>query len=317
MMQKLSPIEDRNEFILCARKRFPVTAQVTNLLYLGCERLMCIIAGSSTRHTASTCTLSDDVNSMPTSSSSTQPSSQIDMQTAPTFRIVVRNSFIHVEETSFPPWRRSFTWSDSFDGPSVETWNSDPLPIIVKCIEGKAAPQQIEPIAPLSPENTPLSPAFSFSLEEDKVEEFPHAKTTLMVRYIPEEYSRDMFLQLLDAIGFAGRYRFVYVPVDFTYKTAVGYALVDTSTPQDALDLQARLQGFTEWAVPSTCVCEVSWSHPRQGIAEHIERYRDSNVMHPSVPDEFKPVLFDAGERITFPPPTKVLKPPRVRHAKT
>lgn len=44
-------------------------------------------------------------------------------------------------------------------------------------------------------------------------------------------------------------------------------------------------------------------------------RYRDSPIMHGSVPDEFKPVIFEAGtgRRVDFPEPTKKLRAPRRR----
>ena len=40
-------------------------------------------------------------------------------------------------------------------------------------------------------------------------------RTTVMLRNIPNNYTRDMFLALLDHHGFAGRYDFAYLPCDF------------------------------------------------------------------------------------------------------
>ena len=40
-------------------------------------------------------------------------------------------------------------------------------------------------------------------------------RTTVMLRNIPNNYTREMFLALLDDNGFAGRYDFVYLPCDF------------------------------------------------------------------------------------------------------
>ena len=57
-------------------------------------------------------------------------------------------------------------------------------------------------------------------------------------------------------------------------------------------------------------VCVVGWSGD-QGYEAHVERYRNSAVMHKSVPDEFRPVVFQAGRRQRFPPPTRFLKPPK------
>ena len=38
--------------------------------------------------------------------------------------------------------------------------------------------------------------------------------------------------------------------------------------------------------------------------------------MHSTVPDEFKPLLFERGRRVAFPPPTKPIRLPRIRHSK-
>lgn len=78
-------------------------------------------------------------------------------------------------------------------------------------------------------------------------------------------------------------------------------------------------EGFHRWVVPSQKVCSVNWSHPYQGLESHIERYRNSPVMHEDVPDDYKPMVFHNAERIPFPPPTKKLKVPRMRpgHEKT
>lgn len=54
------------------------------------------------------------------------------------------------------------------------------------------------------------------------------------------------------------------------------------------------------------------WGGPHQGLEAHVERYRNSPVMHEDVPDTFKPVLFANGVRISFPLPTRKLRAPRL-----
>jgi hypothetical protein len=47
--------------------------------------------------------------------------------------------------------------------------------------------------------------------------------------------------------------------------------------------------GFPSWDICFSVtrqVCEVRWSGPHQGLEAHVERYRNSPVMHKSVPDE-------------------------------
>jgi hypothetical protein len=79
-------------------------------------------------------------------------------------------------------------------------------------------------------------------------------------------------------------------------------------THEDAEQFQQQFAGFTNWAMPSRKVAEVAWSNPNQGLAVHIDRYRNSNIMHEMVPDDFKPVLFQGGVRVPFPAPTRAIK---------
>lgn len=136
-------------------------------------------------------------------------------------------------------------------------------------------------------------------------------RTTLMLRNLPNDYTRGMLLELLDAVGFAGQYDLVYLPVDFGTGAGLGYAFVNLHSPADAEYLASCLSGFSQWVIPSEKVCEVAWSQPHQGFAAHVERYRNSPVMHPAVPDEWKPAVFCGGARLPFPSPTRPLKAPK------
>jgi len=137
--------------------------------------------------------------------------------------------------------------------------------------------------------------------------------TTLMLRNIPNNYNREMVLELLDSEGFSGMYDFVYLPMDFHRMAGLGYAFVNVVDHETALRLKAHFEGFASWKLASQKVCEVSWGEPLQGLEAHIERYRNSPVMHEDVPDKYKPVLYEKGARVDFPPPTKRIRPPRVK----
>lgn len=54
---------------------------------------------------------------------------------------------------------------------------------------------------------------------------------------------------------------------------------------------------------------------PWPDLDAHVERYRNSSVMHHSVPEEFKPALFENGQQIPFPKPSKAPKAPQLRRA--
>lgn len=137
--------------------------------------------------------------------------------------------------------------------------------------------------------------------------------TTLMLRNIPNSYTRDMFIKLLDQQGLQGYYDLVFVPVDFHSFAGLGYAFVNFTSNENAEWAKEKLQGFDSWEIPSPKVCEVAWGSALQGLSAHIKNYRNSPVMHESVPECYKPVLFKGGVRQAFPGPTRQIRAPRVK----
>jgi hypothetical protein len=152
-------------------------------------------------------------------------------------------------------------------------------------------------------------------------------RTTIMLQHLPSSYTRARLLELLDSQGFQGSYDFVYLPVDFEKWSVFGYAFVNMSSHDEALRAWKHFSGFTDWTAHHTAtehpgsdadvrICEVSWGNPIQGLAASIERYRNSPVMHKLVPGHFKPVICSYGIEVEFPPPTKRLRPPRLKHCR-
>jgi len=123
-------------------------------------------------------------------------------------------------------------------------------------------------------------------------------------------------LELLDAEGFAGSFDFVYLPVDLKRWAGLGYAFVNFAHHADAKRASAHFQGFRNWVVNSSKVCVAMWSEPLQGLAPHIERYRNSPLMHELVPEHVRPVLLHNGTRVPFPAPTREIKYPQPRNSK-
>lgn len=134
-----------------------------------------------------------------------------------------------------------------------------------------------------------------------------------MLRNIPNCYSRSLLLELLDEHGFKGSYNLVYLPIDFNTSCGFGYAFVNFVDTESAEAFMSKLQGYQSWATPSDKVLDVTWSNAHQGFEAHVERYRNSPMMHETVPDELKPVIFVSGERVPFPQPTKKPRAPRTR----
>lgn len=139
------------------------------------------------------------------------------------------------------------------------------------------------------------------------------AQTTVMLRNIPNRYTQGHLVDLLAENGFRSCFNFVYLPMDFRNGVNLGYAFVNLVTHNEAMRAMNVFQSFSAWYYESNKVCEVSWAHPHQGLEEHVERYRNSPVMHQSMPDDYKPMLFHNGVRIPFLPPTKAIRAPKLR----
>lgn len=138
-------------------------------------------------------------------------------------------------------------------------------------------------------------------------------KTTLMLKNLPNDYTRDFVVDLLNEQGLKGKYDFVYVPRDFKRKSGLGYAFVNMRSHEDAVEATERLHGFRKWRFRSQKELQVLWGE-HQGYQYYINRYRNSPVMHNQVLEENKPKLFtNDGTSFDLPIPTKTIKPPRAK----
>jgi hypothetical protein len=171
------------------------------------------------------------------------------------------------------------------------------------------APQTYASIAPL--QSHPGSHAVDLCVNQYATSS--GAQTTVMWKNIPNNYTRDQLLSLIDLQGFAGYYDFFYSPIDFTNNALMGYAFINFVSTEDADRFYHHFEGFTDWSLRSEKVSQVTWSKPLQGLEGHIERYRNSPVMHADIPDDYRPVLFRGGVRIPFPHPTKRLRAPQLK----
>lgn len=142
-------------------------------------------------------------------------------------------------------------------------------------------------------------------------------RTTVMLRNLPNNYTSTMVLAMLDQEGFAGLYDFFYLPIDFKSHACLGYAFINLVDPSYVPAFWNKFHGYSNWILPSRKICSVTWSGPHQGLEAHAERYRNSPLMHESIPDGYKPMMFKAGVqgvRVPFAPPTKAPRAPRVRN---
>merc|ERR1719401_2723791 len=110
-----------------------------------------------------------------------------------------------------------------------------------------------------------------------------------MLRNLPNKYTRSALMGLLDENGFKDCYDLVYLPIDFKRSASFGYAFVNMGTHADAERSFKVFQGFSNWTIcASNKVLQVAWGEPLQGLDAHVERYRNSPVMHEDIPEEFK-----------------------------
>jgi hypothetical protein len=135
--------------------------------------------------------------------------------------------------------------------------------------------------------------------------------TTIMIKNVPLDSTTAMVVRLLDEQGFQGQYDFVYAPMDFRSRQAFGYAFVNLVSPLAAERLHSQLQGLQMWNTK----LELCWSMSHQGLESHVERYKNSPILHHSVPDDYKPQIFSNGRRASFPESTKKIKEPRLRRS--
>ena len=166
------------------------------------------------------------------------------------------------------------------------------------------------PVAPAA-QNLPVR-----SAQKKKSKSNKDTRTTLMIQNVPAQCTSTMMVEMLDSAGLSGKYDFVYAPTDFRTYTAFGYAFVNFTTNKNAVQAMDVLGGLIcpTWSEQKVAF-EVNWCEAHQGLKVHVNKYQNSPVMHPSVLEEYKPLIFKNGLRQPFPLPTKAIKEPRLRRS--
>eukprot|EP00929_Paragymnodinium_shiwhaense_P093695 TRINITY_DN5391_c0_g1_i3.p1 TRINITY_DN5391_c0_g1~~TRINITY_DN5391_c0_g1_i3.p1 ORF type:complete len:549 (-),score=116.36 TRINITY_DN5391_c0_g1_i3:108-1754(-) len=141
--------------------------------------------------------------------------------------------------------------------------------------------------------------------------------TTVMLRNIPNKYTREMLIKQL-CLDFNGQFDFMYLPIDFKNKCNVGYGFINFRKQEycesfvdkfHGVDVRKCLPGLNSKKIVEVTPARV------QGLHENVRRLRNSPVMnqladHP----EWMPLLFnDKGEEEPFPNPDQPLPPVKPR----
>eukprot|EP00927_Polykrikos_kofoidii_P025585 TRINITY_DN22960_c0_g1_i1.p1 TRINITY_DN22960_c0_g1~~TRINITY_DN22960_c0_g1_i1.p1 ORF type:complete len:401 (+),score=41.35 TRINITY_DN22960_c0_g1_i1:44-1246(+) len=141
--------------------------------------------------------------------------------------------------------------------------------------------------------------------------------TTLLIKNLPQDWTRDDLFALLVKKGLSRAVDFLYIPskLGATVLTNFRYGFANFTDHATAHNCILLLHGFSDWPqeVPEACPFEVSYSQRLQGLSDHVRRFRNSPVMHNSVEDILKPAVYADGVRIEFPLPTKYIKAPKRR----
>lgn len=118
----------------------------------------------------------------------------------------------------------------------------------------------------------------------------------------------------MDAEGYTGSFDFIFLQIDLHTKLNCGHALINFPLPDVAEAFCENFTGFNQWLGPSDNACQIAWNDALHGLDDHIARYRNSPVMHKSIPDEYKPLLYYGSLRAPFPPATKKIRAPRLHY---
>lgn len=132
----------------------------------------------------------------------------------------------------------------------------------------------------------------------------------MVLRNIPVHFSRSDLLELLAAHDCLMDARFLYLPLESATGSAFGYAFIAFANEDVAERFRSLLD---DMEMSPGHVLRVNWNSSDVNADELVARFRNSRLMHPSVPDAIRPIVLLNGIRTEFPAATKKLGVPRQR----
>jgi len=128
---------------------------------------------------------------------------------------------------------------------------------------------------------------------------------TVMLRNIPNKYTRKMLQDHLDKVGFKKMYDFLYMPIDFRNKCNVGYAFINFRANEgvkkcfqyfQGVDTTVCLPGFNSSKIVEVMPARV------QGLEENVRHLQNSSIIEqlqekPDKPD-WQPLVLDQNNKI-------------------
>eukprot|EP01025_Chloroclados_australasicus_P056423 TRINITY_DN696_c0_g1_i10.p1 TRINITY_DN696_c0_g1~~TRINITY_DN696_c0_g1_i10.p1 ORF type:complete len:553 (-),score=91.65 TRINITY_DN696_c0_g1_i10:3794-5452(-) len=142
--------------------------------------------------------------------------------------------------------------------------------------------------------------ARKYALDIEKIQSGEDQRTTLMLKNIPNKYSPQMLMDTINEAGVAGRYDFLYLPIDFRNRCNVGYAFINMRYSVNDVPLLYNVFNGRRWErFNSEKVAQVAYARI-QGRVQLIQHFQNSSLM---LEDEgYRPILFsETGEPEEFP----------------
>lgn len=170
-----------------------------------------------------------------------------------------------------------------------------------------ALPHPTQPMQPTHPTQPSSRPGAGKASKKKGAIDDDEEYTTVMLRNIPNKYTRTMLIDQLHRSGFLGQIDYMYLPTDFANRCNVGYCFCNFRTSRarqlfcklfDAQPAQNVLPGFNSYKVCQ--VTKAKW----QGRSENVRRLRSSPELMAQLmqnPDWLPMLLTERGEQEEFP----------------
>ena len=111
----------------------------------------------------------------------------------------------------------------------------------------------------------------TYEINIKKILTFEDKRTTLMIRNIPNKFTKDNFLYLFNK-EFEGKFNCFLLPTDFNEKKNFGYCFINFLDPLDIIYFYYRFNGKNWPGTNSKKICEIIYSKI-QGINKMIRHY--------------------------------------------
>ncbi|CAH2078692.1 unnamed protein product [Thlaspi arvense] len=131
-----------------------------------------------------------------------------------------------------------------------------------------------------------------FQLDLSKITSGEDLRTTLMIKNIPNKYTRKMLLAAIDETN-RGTYDFLYLPIDFKNKCNVGYAFINMVSPTFIIALHEAFSGKKWDKFNSEKVASLAYARI-QGKTALIAHFQNSSLMNED--RRCHPIVFDGPE---------------------